>query len=316
MTGATGLLGGWLVRQLIELGAHVVILVRDWVPRSVVLSEPELASVVRVHGDVRDSSIVARVLGEYEIDTVFHLAAQTIVGTANNHPAETLDVNVRGTWVMLDACRQLGTVKAMILASSDKAYGDQLVLPYAEDAPLSGQHPYDVSKSCADLIAHAFAVSYGLPVAITRCGNLFGGGDHNFNRLVPGTIRSGLKGERPIIRSDGSYIRDYFYVRDAARAYVTLAEHVRQGKFSGEAFNFSSEERLSVLEMAGLILSLMGRSDLAPIVEGTARNEIVHQYLSAEKARLQLGWQPRYGLKDGLVQTIDWYRSHVEHEIR
>ena len=241
VTGATGLVGSWLVRSLVAQGASVVCLVRDWVPQSELVGTRLIDKVNVVRGDVRDSALIERTLGEYEVDTVFHLAAQTIVGIANRNPISTFETNVQGTWVMLEACRRSPAVKQIVVASSDKAYGAQEILPYNETTPLQGTHPYDVSKSCADLIAHAYSVTYGLPVAITRCGNFYGGGDLNWNRIVPGTIRSALRGQRPVIRSDGQYVRDYFYVEDGAAAYMLLAEKLAAcPELAGESFNFSN----------------------------------------------------------------------------
>jgi CDP-glucose 4,6-dehydratase len=271
----------------------------------------DIERVKVVRGDVRDRECLERILGEYEISTVFHLAAQTIVGIANRNPISTLESNILGTWNLLEACRRSPVVKSIVVASSDKAYGDQTVLPYSEDTPLQGQHPYDVSKSCADLIAHMYAVSYQLPVAITRCGNFYGGGDLNWNRIVPGTIRSVLRGERPIIRSDGKFVRDYFYVEDGAAAYMTLAEGLaNRSELRGEAFNFSYELQISVLDLVRQILDRMG-SNLQPDVRNEVSNEIRHQYLSAAKVREVLGWQPLYNLDDGLNRTIMWYREFL-----
>jgi CDP-glucose 4,6-dehydratase len=251
-----------------------------------------------------------RALGEHEIRSVFHLAAQTIVGIANRNPTSTFESNVRGTWALLEACRRSPKVEQIVVASSDKAYGDQVKLPYDENTPLQGRHPYDVSKSCADLIAQTYAVTYGLPVVITRCGNFYGGGDLNWNRIVPGTVRSVLRGERPVIRSDGLNVRDYFYVEDGAAAYMTLAEFLaRDRALSGEAFNFSNEIQVTVLELARRILRLMG-SDLEPDVRNEASNEIRHQYLSADKARTSLGWRPLFDLETGLQKTIAWYKEY------
>src|SRR5258705_5690762 len=239
VTGATGLVGSWLVKRLIAIGADVVCLVRDWVPRSELVTTTLIEQVGVVRGDVRNQKTLERALGEYEVATVFHLAAQTTVGVANRNPISTLDTNIRGTWALLEACRRSPTVQQIVLASSDKAYGDQDVLPYTEAAPLQGRHPYDVSKSCADLIGQMYATTYQSPVAITRCGNFYGGGDLNWNRIVPGTIRSVLRGERPIIRSDGQYVRDYFYVEDGAAAYMLLAEQLAlHPELRGHAFNF------------------------------------------------------------------------------
>jgi len=314
VTGATGLLGGWLVRRLLELGADVVCLVRDWVPQSEFLRTRLIEQVKVVRGDVRDQALLERILGEYEISTVFHLAAQTIVSIANRNPVSTFETNIQGTWALLEACRRSPTVKQIILASSDKAYGDHETLPYDEDTPLQGRHTYDVSKSCADLIAQAYAVTYGLPVAVTRCGNFYGGGDLNWNRIVPGTIRSILRGQRPIIRSDGQYVRDYFYVEDGAAAYILLAERLASWlDLRGQAFNFSNENQVTVLELVQRILTLM-ESDLQPEIRNEASNEIRYQYLSAAKARQTLGWKPLFSLDEGLKATIEWYRRSLADE--
>ena len=309
VTGATGLVGSWLVRHLLAAGADVVALVRDSVPQSELARGHLLGRIKAVRGDVRDQALLERVLGEYEIDTVLHLAAQTIVGVANRNPISTFETNIQGTWAALEACRRSPSVKQIVVASSDKAYGDQERLPYVEDAPLQGQHPYDVSKSCADLIAHAYAVTYGLPVVTTRCGNFYGGGDLNWNRIVPGTIRSVIRGQRPIIRSDGQYVRDYFYVEDGAAAYMLLAESLAtRPELRGRAFNFSNEVQVTVLDLAYRILALMD-SSLEPEVRNEASNEIRHQYLSAARARRELDWSPLFNLESGLRATIGWYRE-------
>lgn len=312
VTGASGLVGGWLVKRLVEAGADVVCLVRDHVPQSMLYRDRLTEQVKIARGDVRDQACLERALGEFEIDTVFHLAAQTIVGIANRNPVSTFETNIQGTWALMEACRRSPRVKQIVVASSDKAYGDQEHLPYDETTPLQGTHPYDVSKSCADLIAATYAVSYGSPVAITRCGNFYGGGDLNWNRIVPGTIRSILRGERPVIRSDGKFIRDYFYVEDGAHAYMTLAEHLaRRPELAGQAYNFSNEIQVTVLELVDKILKAMG-SSLTPDVRNEASNEIIHQYLSAAKAREQLGWQPLFELDQALVSTIAWYREFLK----
>lgn len=311
VTGGTGLIGGWLVTRLLEAGAQVICLVRDWVPQSVLLSGALRDRVTIVRGDVSDQALVERILGEYEIDTVLHLAAQAIVGIANRNPISTFESNIRGTWVLLEACRRSPLVKQIVIASSDKAYGDQEKLPYTESTPLEGRHPYDVSKSCGDLIAQSYAHSFGLPVAITRCGNFYGGGDLNWNRIVPGTIRSVLRGERPILRSDGQSIRDYFYAEDGAAAYMVLAEALAHDRsLVGASFNFSNELQMTVLELVRRILHLMESKD-EPVVLNEATNEIRHQYLSAEKARTMLGWKPFFTLDEGLRRTIEWYRHHL-----
>lgn len=312
VTGATGLLGYWLTTRLVAAEADVVCLVRDWVPQSEFVRQGLLERVKVVRGDVCDYEVLERTLNEYEVDTVFHLAAQTIVGIANRNPLSTFQTNVQGTWNVLEACRRNPAVHSVVTASSDKAYGDQAELPYSEDTPLEGRHPYDVSKSCADLIAHAYAVSYSLPVAVTRCGNFYGGGDLNWNRIVPGTIRAVVRGERPVIRSDGQYIRDYFYVEDGAAAYMLLAEELSQRpELRGQAFNFSNQLQIPVLDLVWRILSHM-ESTLAPEVRNEATNEIRHQSLSAEKARRVLNWAPLFDLDEGLRRTITWYREFLQ----
>ncbi len=313
VTGGTGLLGSWLVEALLARGAHVVGIIRDRVPRSRLVSERVVERIDVVWGAVEDYLLVERALAEYEVQTVFHLAAQTIVGIANRDPLSTFESNVRGSWSVLEACRRVPTVSQVILASSDKAYGEHAELPYDERHPLRGRHPYDVSKSCADLLAQAYWQTFNLPVAITRCGNLFGGGDLNWNRIVPGTIRSALRGEPPVIRSDGKYLRDYLYVEDAVHAYLLLAEAGERADsgLNGEAFNVSYEAPLSVTALVERILALMGRQDLKPMVLNEASNEIREQYLSAAKARTALRWKPLYALDEGLRRTIAWYRDFL-----
>ncbi|MEQ9483876.1 GDP-mannose 4,6-dehydratase [Coleofasciculus sp. F4-SAH-05] len=311
VTGCTGLLGSWMMQELVNRGANVVGLVRDWVPQSRLFTEGLSQKIVTVYGRVEDIATLERTLSEYEIDTVFHLAAQTIVGVANREPLGTFEANIKGTWNLLEACRRVGGVSRIVVASSDKAYGDQEILPYDEATPLQGEHPYDVSKSCADLICRTYFVSYNLPVCITRCGNFYGGGDLNFNRIVPGTIRSILREERPIIRSDGSYIRDYFYVKDGVLAYLHLAEQMERQEIWGEAFNFSNELQITVLELVEKIIRLMDRKELEPLILNQVKNEIIHQYLSAQKARQLLNWEPEYSLDEALKETIDWYRAFL-----
>ena len=314
VTGATGLLGGWLVKRLIAAGADVVCVVRDWVPQSELVRSRDIERVKVVRGDVRDRALLERTLGEYEIDTVFHLAAQTIVGIANRNPISTFESNIQGTWAVLEASRRSPAVKTIVVASSDKAYGAQEVLPYSEDTPLRGQHPYDVSKSCADLIAQAYAKTYGLPVGVTRCGNFYGGGDLNWSRIVPGTIRALLAGERPVIRSDGSLIRDYFYVEDGAAAYMLLAEKLAaEPALRGHAFNFSNELQVTVLQLVESLAKVMGVAIEAD-VRNEAQNEIQHQYLSAAKARRMLNWAPLFTLEQGLARTVDWYRKFLKSD--
>jgi len=309
VTGCTGLLGSHLTQMLVEKKTNVVGLVRDLVPKSNLVQTGIHDKINIVRGCVEDFYTIERTINEYEIDTVFHLAAQTIVGIANRNPLSTFESNIKGTWCVLEACRRVPTVKRIVIASSDKAYGDQNKLPYDENAPLIGAHPYDVSKSCADLISLMYYKTYNIPVCVTRCGNFYGPGDLNFNRIVPGTIRSIFNNEAPVIRSDGNYIRDYFYVKDGALAYIHLAEKMDDKKIHGEAFNFSNEIQVSVLELTKKILKLMEREDLKPKILNEAKNEIKHQYLSAEKARKMLGWKPKYDLESGLKETIEWYKQ-------
>ncbi len=314
VTGAGGFLGGWLIRRLLDAGAEPVCLIRDWVPGSQLISARLTDRVNTVRGDITDQALLERVLGEYEVQTVFHLAAQTIVTIANRNPVSTFDSNIRGTWSLLEACRRSPQVEQVVVASSDKAYGSQDKLPYSEKMPLQGVFPYDVSKACADMLTHSYTATYGLPVAVTRCGNFFGGGDLNFNRIVPGTIRSALQGKRPVIRSDGKYVRDYFYIEDGAACYMLLAEKLAvKPELAGEAFNFSNETQLNVLELVQLILKLLG-SDLEPDIRGEAHHEILHQYLSAEKARKLLGWKPLFSMEEALTKTVQWYSEYLKND--
>lgn len=309
VTGATGLLGSWLVARLVESGANPVCLVRDWVPQSELVRSGGLEKVATVRGDINDRDLIERALGEYEVDIVFHLAAQTIVGVANRNPVSTFSTNIGGTWNLLEACRRSPKVQSIVVASSDKAYGDQEQLPYDESMPLQGRHPYDVSKSCADLVTQTYAVTYNSPVAITRCGNFYGGADLNWNRVVPGTIRSVLRGQRPVIRSDGKFVRDYFYIEDGVAAYLLLAERLASdSSLRGQAFNFSNESQVSVLELVNLILRKMN-SSLEPEILNQASHEIRHQFLSAERARTVLNWRPQFTLETGLDRALAWYRE-------
>ncbi len=317
VTGATGLLGAELVSALVDARADVTCLVRDWVPASRLLAAETLSRINVVRGDLTDGELLIRALNEYEIDTVFHLGAQTIVGTASRSPISTLESNVRGTYMLLEACRENARlVQRVVVASSDKAYGIAAKLPYTEEAPLQGRFPYDVSKSCADLIALSYFHSYRTPVTVTRCGNLWGPGDLNYNRLIPGTIRSALLDQAPIIRSDGTYRRDYFYVKDAVHAYLTLAEGMLEHNLIGEAFNFGNEHPLSVLDVVRLILETIGKPSLKPVILNEATGEIADQFLDCSKARRLLQWRPSYDFAKGLQETIPWYRSRLESEGR
>lgn len=299
------------MKELIDQGANVTGLVRDTVPKSNLYQGEQVKQMNIVQGALEDLDVIERALGEYEIDTVFHLAAQAIVGVANRNPISTFEANILGTWNILEACRRHPFIKRVIVASSDKAYGDQPTLPYDENMPLQGKHPYDVSKSCADLLSHTYFNTYGLPVCITRCGNLYGGGDLNFNRIIPQTIQLVLNGEAPEIRSDGTFIRDYFYIEDAVEAYLLLAEKMEELNLAGEAFNFSNEIQLTVLELVEKILKAMD-SDLKPKVLNQGSHEIKHQYLSAEKARKLLNWTPAHTIDEGLEKTIEWYKAFFQ----
>jgi CDP-glucose 4,6-dehydratase len=311
VTGCTGMLGSWLTIALVDRGAAVTGLVRDQVPFSHLRHSGYQDLIRIVHGDVTDYELVARALNEYEIDTVFHLAAQTIVSIANRAPLSTFETNIKGTWNILEAARRSPKVQCVLVASSDKAYGPHDELPYTEDAALRGCHPYDVSKACADRIAHTYATTYDLPVAITRCANLYGGGDLNWSRLVPGTIRSVLRGERPLIRSDGMLSRDYLYVKDGAAAYLKLAESVNASDVRGGAFNFGLDDPKTVMEVVQVIIDVSDQPTLKPIILGEAKNEIHDQYLDSTKAKQVLGWAPQYSLKEGLRKTMTWYRDFL-----
>jgi CDP-glucose 4,6-dehydratase len=304
VTGATGILGGWLVQALVGRGHRVACLVRDHVPQANfwLLGLDRKVSIVR--GCLENMDDVVRALNEYEIEVVHHLAAQPIVTIGNRNPLSTFEANIKGSWNLLEACRNHRLTKRIVFATSDKAYGDLDTLPYTEDMPLRGSHPYDCSKSCADLLAQCYLKTYKLPVAIVRCGNLYGGGDLNWNRIIPGTIRSVLRGEAPIVRSDGSPLRDYLYVKDAVSAYLALGDADAAG-----AFNFGTETPTSVLDVVKTILRLM-KSKLKPVVKNEASNEIAQQWLSSSKARKVLGWRPDYDLERGLRETVAWYRKH------
>lgn len=313
VTGATGLMGSWLVKALLEKQAEVVALVRDQAPRSMLVREGLLENIAVVNGDLESLATMRRAIAEYQPHTVFHLAAQPLVQVAKLDPVGTLRANVAGTWNVLEACRLAGCKSNVVIASSDKAYGANLHLPYLEDFPLQGRYPYDVSKSCADLITQMYTATYGLKTAIARCGNLFGGGDLNFSRTVPGVVQATLNGERFVIRSDGKFVRDFLYVKDAAGSYLTLGEQLAEDdSLAGEAFNFSLGLRLTVLDIVNIVLKLMGRTDLEPVIQNNASSEIREQYLDSAKARERLRWAPTYGMENGLRETIAWYRA--EHE--
>ncbi|MCA9977923.1 MAG: GDP-mannose 4,6-dehydratase, partial [Anaerolineales bacterium] len=307
ITGCTGHLGSWLTDALLTRGAHIVGLIRDRVANSQLIRTALIDQIDVVYGNVCDYPLLERVLAEYEIDTIFHLAAQTLVGVANRAPLSTFETNIRGTWMILEAARHNPTVRRIITASSDKAYGAQPQLPYCEDAPLQGQHPYDVSKSCADLIAYTYAHTYNLPVTVIRSANLYGGGDLNWNRIVPGTMRSVLRGERPLLRSDGTMKRDYIFIKDVVRGFLMAAEQMQQPNVAGEAFNFGSNHPVTVLDMVNTIIQLSDYPHLQPVILDEARHETRDQYLCTDKASQILGWQPQFSLVEGLRETMVWY---------
>jgi CDP-glucose 4,6-dehydratase len=312
VTGASGIVGSWLVKRLLQEDAYVVALVHDWDPQTELIRSGDISKVHVVNGALEEYATIERAINEHEVDTVFHLAAQPIVSTALRNPLPTFETNIRGSYHVLEACRvHRGLVKAVVVASSDKAYGDAETLPYTEDMPLHGRHPYDVSKSCTDLIALSYAHTYRLPIAVARCGNIYGGGDLNWSRIVPGTIRSVLQNERPILRSNGLYTRDYIFVDDVVNAYMATADGAAREEIAGEAFNFSPESRVSVIEITKLLLKLMGRDDLEPVILDQVTAEIKDQYLDASKARRMLNWTPTFTLEQGLAETIRWYRAFL-----
>ena len=308
VTGANGLLGPWLIKELLKKQANIVVLVRDLIPDSLLLTESLDKQITVVFGDLLDITLLQRILNEFNIETIFHLGAQAIVGTANRSPISTFKSNIEGTWNLLEACRLSPWIKKVIIASSDKAYGQQDKLPYTEDSPLQGTHPYDVSKSCADLIAQSYFHTYNTPVCVTRCGNFFGGGDLHFNRIIPETIRAVIHNQQPIIRSNGLFIRDYIYVKDVVDAYLTLSENMNNKSIIGQCFNFSTDKPYNVLKIVNEILTLMNRQDLKPVIKNEACNEIPDQHLSSKKAQALLNWKAKYGIKEGLKEAIEWYK--------
>ena len=312
VTGATGIVGGWLVKDLLAAGARIIALVRDPDPQAEFYRSGDHRRVAIVSGRLEDFRTLERAINEHEIETVFHLAAQPIVGVAQRAPLQTFEANIRGTYNLLEACRQHASlVRRVVVASSDKAYGAQPTLPYTEEMPLQGRQPYEVSKSCTDLIAQSYFATYDLPVAIARCGNIYGGGDLNWSRIVPETIRACLGGVRPVIRSDGTFVRDYIYVKDVSRAYQRIAEAMDDPDVRGEAFNFSPEQAVTVRELVTRIQRLMDCLHLTPDVRNTAQGEIHSQFLDATKAKRVLGWAPRYTMDAALAETITWYKEFL-----
>lgn len=309
VTGITGFVGSALGARLVALGARVVGLVWDEEPTSILEGTGLESRVTVVRGSLEDAALLKGTVAEHAPEVVYHLGGQAIVGAANQEPLRTFRTNIEGTWNLLEACRDTRHVRLVVVSSSDKAYGSHTDLPYREDLPLQPQHPYDVSKACADLLARCYAATWGLPVVVTRFANIYGPGDLNFSRLVPGTVRAALEGRRPVIRSDGSPERDYVYIEDAVDLYLRLAEAIEDTR--GEVFNAGHGVPVRVLDLVRLILELAGRPDLAPEIlgAGTPTGEIDRQWLDAAKAKRVLGWQPRVGLAEGLRRTIAWYRD-------
>jgi CDP-glucose 4,6-dehydratase len=311
VTGATGLVGSWLIKELLARGDQVVALVRDDDPRSELVVSGDYSRCTIASGALEDVDVVERALAQNDVHTVFHLGAQTQVVAARKQPLDTWESNLRGTYCLLEAVRrQRAGMRAVVVASSDKAYGDSAVLPYTEETALLGTFPYDASKAAAEIVARSYAVSYAIPVAVARCGNIYGGGDLNWARIVPGTIRSLLQRERPIIRSDGKMIRDYIYVKDVVQAYLMLADTACDA--TAPAFNFSCEQPMSVLDVVHAVARAIGERGLEPDVRNQATHEIRAQHLSAGKARERLKWAPKYSLEAALPETVAWYRRHFE----
>lgn len=310
ITGATGIVGSWLTKKLIDLQANVVTFIRDWDPQSQLIQSGDILKTTVVNGKLENFYDIERAVNEHDVDTVFHLGAQTIVGTAMRNPLTTFESNIRGTYNLLEVCRMhCSLVKRIVIASSDKAYGESDTLPYTEDMPMKGNHPYDVSKSCTDLISMTYANSYDLPITIARCGNIYGGGDMNFSRIVPDTIKKLLHNQNPVLRSDGKFIRDYIYIKDVVDAYILLAEKTPENNIKGQAFNFSPESKISVIEITKKIMSIMNKTELEPVILNNVKNEIKNQYLDAAKAKKLLNWKPKYSIEEGLSETIKWYNN-------
>lgn len=311
VTGAAGLLGSNLIDRLIKEGANVTGLFRDYSYQSELIKTGNAKKINIVFGNLEDYELILRALNEFEIDSVFHLGAQTIVPTANRNPLSTFNSNIKGTWNLLEACRVLGTVKRIVVASTDKAYGDQEVLPYTEDMDLNGVFPYDVSKVCADLISQSYFKSFNLPVAITRCGNIYGPGDLNFSRIVPETMQALILNKTLSIRSNGKFVRDYIFIEDVVEGNLKIAENI--DKTRGEAFNLSTKNKLSVLDVVNKIFDVVGKKVKVEILD-EVKNEIKNQYLSSEKASKVLGWDAKYSFEQGIKKTYPWYEKYFEVE--
>lgn len=311
ITGATGLLGSWLAKRLIKEKAKIFALIRDFDPQSELIRSEDYKKISIINGPLQDFSTLERAIASNDIEYVFHLAAQAIVGTAYINPLEAFESNVRGTYNLLEACRRFPqNIKGIIVASSDKAYGTSKDLPYHEGMPLKGIYPYEVSKSCADLIADSYFYTYNLPIAISRCGNIYGGADFNWSRIIPGTIKSLFDETAPIIRSDGKFLRDYLYVEDVVSAYLLLAEKLQEKEIQGQAFNFAPGKPYSVLEIVTLLQKIMKKQHLSPMILNSCKGEIKDQYLESSKANKLLKWSPAFSLDDGLKETVKWYEKY------
>lgn len=312
VTGSTGLIGSWITRELVKSGAHVVSLIRDVHRLSILdlVCGKEFKPKTLIYGDLRDYELLLRVLNEYEIAVCLHLAAQAIVGVANKSPLSTFESNVRGTWTLLEACRNTSSIESIVVASSDKAYGEPLNVPITEDHPLIATFPYDASKACVDMIARSYHTSFGLAVAVSRCCNIYGGADLNFSRIIPDTIRSVLLDREPLIRSDGSPIRDFMYIDDAVSGYLLLAENMQRAGVAGNAFNFGTGKPVKVLDLVNKIIKNAGKQNLQPKIMGNKSNEINVQYLDSTKAKQILNWEAKTTLDDGLTKTIQWYKEN------
>jgi CDP-glucose 4,6-dehydratase len=310
ITGHEGFLGSWLTKTLLSLGADIIGLDKV-IDRPISVLDGAREKILAVRGDVADLNLVMGLVGQHKPQIVFHLAAEAIVGEALKDPVNTFKTNIEGTWNVLESVRQNGQADAVIVASSDKAYGSHKVLPYKEDIALKGDHPYDVSKSCTDLLCQTYYTTYHVPVCVTRCGNIYGPGDYHFSRIVPDAVCCALQKKQFVIRSDGQYTRDYIYIEDIINAYIVLAEKVRVLNLEGEAFNFSNEDPISVLKLHEKIQKICGNCAIEPKIMNQAQHEITHQYLSSKKARDMLHWQARYSLEEGLKKTLDWYGQYV-----
>ncbi|HCD38671.1 MAG TPA: sugar dehydratase [Candidatus Omnitrophica bacterium] len=314
ITGGDGFIGSWLTKALVEKGANVICLIRDIAQHGGLTLHKLNNSVEMVFGSVTDYALMQRVLNEKKVDTCFHLAAQAIVRVANESPLSTFESNIKGTWVLLEACRSYKSISRIIVASSDKAYGKHEKLPYTEEFALLPVHPYEASKACCDIIVRSYAQTYSLPVAVTRCANAYGGGDFNFSRIVPDTIRSVLQNKRPIIRSDGTPLRDYIYIKDIVEAYLTLAQKMDDKKVWGEVFNFGTARPISVLDLVKKIIQICQKPSLKPLIKGKGKlkDELDQQYLSSKKAERMLFWRAKVTLEQGLSETVDWYRCYLK----